>query len=588
MVCFIKSVETFATIGQYDVTDYTVPLGSANGATGGITVAATLTQDYTRQWLIMDGHLFYIVSVNPDNGMTEITVGDPLSAFDRTLVYEEPSTNILGEYIRALMTSEYISLSDTAYDMPYLSVTNSDTTEFAHVYPKDGLFTLESVMRDAQSRGIRIAFTYTNDGVACTISPGDTEIHPLIIGDGHTQLASETYNRTAIAKVTVISELGYPHDYYLAVDGTVTTTIPVNRAQGEWITVKQGEENLLNTALAAFAKNIDSHKITVYSDVELELFAQVGIRVNDAVYSSRITYIGISAKDDRFVYNCGDMAVTLVDKIRSISAAADLGNISKLSELQNDVGFITDSEIPALAWATDGQTEIPANADLNNYTTPGSYFSPSSATSATMTNAPTTASRFVLYVVTMGSNFILQFAIDGYTPGNIYNRRNNAGVWGSWTQMVTSVNGDTGAVTVNVPTKVSDLTNDSGYLTSTDFARISTNFDTVSVANNTWTTVGTFTPASAGRYLIHIHVQLSSNATGYREVIVTASANGTSAISRQLTATVPAVNGAVTSVLIVGGYTLAANTTYYVRVRQNSGSALSSNFSGVEILKYPV
>lgn len=30
---------------------------------------------------------------------------------------------------------------------------------------------------------------------------------------------------------------------------------------------------------------------------------------------------------------------------------------------------------------------------------------------------------------------------------------------------VTSVNGNTGAVTINVPSKVSDLTNDSGYLT---------------------------------------------------------------------------------------------------------------------------
>ena len=346
MVCFIKSVETFATIGQYDVSDYTVPLGSANGATGGITVAATLTQDYTRQWLIMGGHLFYIVSVNPDEGMTEITVGDPLTAFSRTLVYEEPTTNILGEYIRALMTSEYISLSDTAYDMPYLSVTNSDTTEFAHVYPKDGLFTLESVMRDAQSRGIRIEFTYTNNGIACTISPGDTTVHPLIVGDGHTQLASETYDRTAIAKVTVISVLGYPHDYYLAVDGTVTTTVPVNRAQGEWITVKQGEDNLYDTALAAFAQNLESHKVTLYSDAELELYASVGIRLNDAVYSSRITYVGISAKDDRYIYNCGDMAVTLVDKIRSISAAAETGAVSKLSELQNDVGYITAGEAP--------------------------------------------------------------------------------------------------------------------------------------------------------------------------------------------------------------------------------------------------
>jgi hypothetical protein len=36
----------------------------------------------------------------------------------------------------------------------------------------------------------------------------------------------------------------------------------------------------------------------------------------------------------------------------------------------------------------------------------------------------------------------------------------------SYTAPVTSVNGDTGAVTVSVPTKVSDLTNDSGFISS--------------------------------------------------------------------------------------------------------------------------
>lgn len=563
MVCFIKSVETFATIGQYDVSDYTVPLGSANGATGGITVAATLTQDITRQWLIMDGHLFYVVSVSPDNGMTEITVGDPLSAFDRTLVYEEPSTNILGEYIRSLMTSEYISLSDTAYDMPYLSVTNSDTTEFAHVYPKDGLFTLESVMRDAQSRGIRIEFTYTNDGIACTISPGDTTVHPLIVGDGHTQLASETYNRTAIAKVTVISELGYPHDYYLAVDGTVTTTVPVNRAQGEWITVKQGEDNLYDTALAAFAQNLESHKVTLYSDEELELFAPVGIRLNDAVYSSKITYVGISSNDDRFVYNCGDMAVTLVDKIRSISAVADLGNISKLSELQNDVGFITDTELPSLAFATTQSTDIPANSNLNSYTTVGNYCSRNSATSQTITNAPVTSSGFVLYVMrhSTGGN-VYQFVIANATTLGVYSRMYTvtSNSWGSWNRLAR-------ASEIFVPTRV----------TSNLSAA-------VAVAHNTWTSLTSIT-LPAGTWLVNAVVNFPSNATGIRRAIL-AGASGTGGSTRYWDDLKPAVSGNATLCRFTGMTTISSQTTYYLRVLQTSGSSMNvSQYSGVDAIR---
>lgn len=358
MVCYFKSVESFATIGQAQATSYSVPIASANGNTGKVEVVGELTQTYTRQWLILGGRLYYVMEVEPRGGMTEITVGDALSAFGRTLVYTEPSTNILGEWIKDLAETEYAELTDTAYDMPYLAVTNSDTTEFAHIAPKDGLFTLESVMRNAQSRGIDISFTFTRTALALTISPGDATVHTLVDGDGHTQLVSETYSKTAIAKVTVISTLGYPHDYYLDVAGNISTTVPVNRAEGEWITVKQGEENLLDTATAAFAQNIESHKIELYSDAELSLYSSVVVRLKEKAYKTTVTYVGAFSNDSRYLYRCGELATTLTEKIESISKSEIDTNVTRMSELINDTGFVTASQAAEAApvQSVNGQT----------------------------------------------------------------------------------------------------------------------------------------------------------------------------------------------------------------------------------------
>lgn len=349
MTCFFKKLSDFSAYGQADVTDYNVPLGSSGGSTGYVTVVGELTQDYTRQWLLLDGHLFYIVDVAPRNGQTTITVGDALTAFGRTLVYSEPVTTNLGTWIADLVTSEYINLSDTAYDMPYLSVTNAASVTFAHVYPEDGLFTLENVMRDAQSKGVSISFTVGLSTLTMALANASTATTALVVGDGHTQLISETYAKTAIAKVTVISTLGYPHDYYLASDGTISTTVPLSRADGEWITVKQGEDNLDNTAAAAFSQNIESHKIELYSDVSLGLFSNVAVRLADKLYTSKITYVGVMKKDNRFLYRCGDLATTLTEKVSSITASLQDSIPVKVSELQNDAGFITAAQAAAAA-----------------------------------------------------------------------------------------------------------------------------------------------------------------------------------------------------------------------------------------------
>ena len=71
------------------------------------------------------------------------------------------------------------------------------------------------------------------------------------------------------------------------------------------------------------------------------------------------------------------------------------------------------------------------------------------------------------------SGFITDAALAGYAkaediPKAVSDLENDAGYITAAQAPVQSVNGQTGAVTINVPTKTSDLTNDSGYITASD------------------------------------------------------------------------------------------------------------------------
>lgn len=88
---------------------------------------------------------------------------------------------------------------------------------------------------------------------------------------------------------------------------------------------------------------------------------------------------------------------------------------------------------------------IPSNSDLNNYTTPGSYYVLSSTEAATITNGPTTATGYKL-VVMVGSitDRRHQFAFEQSTNTE-YRRYFNGSSWGPWElTLITTERGSSG------------------------------------------------------------------------------------------------------------------------------------------------
>lgn len=82
-------------------------------------------------------------------------------------------------------------------------------------------------------------------------------------------------------------------------------------------------------------------------------------------------------------------------------------------------------------------TNIPANANLNSYTTPGLYYCPANATVATMSNKPTNNAFFMLVGRHAGtSQMLVEYMTSGF---KVYMRNYYSGAWGEWVRMYTTV-----------------------------------------------------------------------------------------------------------------------------------------------------
>lgn len=86
-----------------------------------------------------------------------------------------------------------------------------------------------------------------------------------------------------------------------------------------------------------------------------------------------------------------------------------------------------------------GATSIPANSDLNNYTTPGAYRAPNSTTASSLTNKPGSTAFTLWYISPYNvkgdwENYGIQIAF-GHLIGIKYRTHTSEGSWGSWTSI---------------------------------------------------------------------------------------------------------------------------------------------------------
>ena len=317
MVAFIKRRKDFKTYTSAEVVSYDVPLASIEDDVGTIILYnSTVTRGSEGDFLIMDGHIWVIDQVTPDEIQTTITVADIASAFDRPLPFTAEEATI-GSFLEKQILEHYQNISDLAYRMPYLSVTNLDKTEYLGPTVTDGLFNLRTYMRKINRlRNVQVRFSVSQDKLIVYIEPRQRPSHNIIFEDGTSQLISRSYSRSSIAKVTAY-QFGEGHTYYLSADGNVTREEPLFRAEGKWEVLALDETEVLEEKVQdIFSQNSNSHKIEWRSTRAYELYDTVVLRLDGGLMSSYVSYIGISSADHRYYYKSGELATTLTERLK--------------------------------------------------------------------------------------------------------------------------------------------------------------------------------------------------------------------------------------------------------------------------------
>jgi len=337
MEVFVKSVADYRTIKQATVISSSLVLDALDYETSALSVRGTsINRSDTGNWLIVDGQVFRISNVKPEDSYTSLTLESPLDAFGRPLELEnQPADQTIGGFIAQSLQSNWAASDDPVYAMPYLVVSNLDTTAFAPPETDDsGCFSMPAYCR-LMRKSYRAAVRFFDAGsqLSCTVATIPASNRQVSFEDGRSQLASVAYSSSGLAKITAIQDIDtsekdangdsiYQRErtyWYLSEAGEISQLPPERRAQGEWgyVYVK-GNQNVRAKVVETFAKNKTNHKLEFWSVLDLDVQDDCLFMVYGELLRSHISYKRKTSGDNRFYYKSGELATTASEKLKGV------------------------------------------------------------------------------------------------------------------------------------------------------------------------------------------------------------------------------------------------------------------------------
>lgn len=376
MEAYIMSFSSFSALRQVPTTDWSLVLDSLDSQGSSITVGGDdIPGTIAGNWLILNGIPMRIEVVTPGKGLTRFTLSAAEEIFNRQLLADYDETNTIptwpdttiGGFVKRIIEREWVNQEDSRYSTPYISVTNLDNTPFGPPELDDnGVWNLLSYIRWARiNYNISLTWTVERNGLRVTISRDPVTVHPLILGDGHTQLASSSFASQRIAKVTVIQ----PHevepeeepeedeepvfertatDWYLLSSGAATTNAgDPDRVDGEWITIVIGDgDDQEEKVLEEFAANGESHKVELYTDTQMNVGDRFRVKLNGELFEGTVVRRFLKRGDRRVLYTSGELITTIQERVHQTAAAQQGGYTGDGSGQMYAVGdiYITTRE----------------------------------------------------------------------------------------------------------------------------------------------------------------------------------------------------------------------------------------------------
>lgn len=335
MLAYVKSFATYRTIKSAAVITSALTLDSLSAENSTVTVVGTeIGQSNTGDWLVIDGEVYAISIVKPQKDRTLLTLTSPIETFSRPLEYYAPTLALsIGGFIAQQMEEAWVECDDPTYALPYLTVSNQDTTVFAAPeLDKDGCYKLSEYIR-LMRRSYRTTVRFADAGavLACTISTSPVRSHNVSFDDGRSQLQNLDYSASGTAKLTVLCDVdtgetdsgGDPilfrqrTTWFLAEDGSISQEIPARRASGTWETISVSKpEDVEQKVIETFAKNKTNHKLEFWSTLDLAVQDDCLFFAYGEALRSYISYKRKSSEDSRYYYKSGELATTATEKLR--------------------------------------------------------------------------------------------------------------------------------------------------------------------------------------------------------------------------------------------------------------------------------
>lgn len=306
MDCFIKRKSDFKTAHRLTVLDYDYALDSVYDETSTFTVLTEIT-GIEGDFLFFDGWLGVVVSCAPTKGQTAIVCKGILNAFSRTLI--SGTGTYIEDFIKDALETEYKNLSDTVYDMPYLSVSTTSSTAFLSPDVDDNsLWNLKSyIAKVRRLASVFCTFGVSNNTLTVEIGTKNIPTRKVDFNDRSHRLESESYSKLSVAKVTAITNT--TTHYYLHSDGSYDTT-DTDRVTGEWVVITTTVEKQETDVADTFARSAYSHLINFYSERTFDFYDRLQVRTEAGrVLNSYISAVRKSARND-VLYKCGELRAT--------------------------------------------------------------------------------------------------------------------------------------------------------------------------------------------------------------------------------------------------------------------------------------
>lgn len=335
MDAFVKSFSTYRTVKKAAVLSSALTLDCLDAETSTVTVKGTeINRSNTGDWLIIDGCVFNIKAVKPQNDRTMLTLIAPVDVFSRPLEFFPPSAGqSVGGFILDQLVAGWAECSDPVYQMTYLQVSSSDTTVFAPPeLDGSGCFNLSDYCRlMRKSYRVNVVFADAGNRLACSIYKAPPAQRQVIFSDGRSKLQSVDYSSSGVAKLTVFHDVDTGEkdgegnavivrersEWYLSESSEISQQVPARRAPGQWSTITvSGNADVETKVIETFAKNKANHKLEFWSELDLNVQDDCTFEVYGEILSSYISYKRKASTDRRWYYKSGELATTATEKLR--------------------------------------------------------------------------------------------------------------------------------------------------------------------------------------------------------------------------------------------------------------------------------